>query len=76
MNSTVNSTVNSIKEYFYTDWAAMTFHDWIGLVITVAVFLLMLAVYIYVFNPANKEKLESRRFIPLEEDNFDMEEKR
>jgi len=72
----VNSTVNSIKEYFYTDWAAMTFHDWIGLVITVAVFLMMLAVYIYVFNPANKEKLESRRFIPLEEDSFDMEEKR
>ena len=72
----MNSTVNSIKEYFYTDWAAMTFHDWIGLVITVAVFLMMLAVYIYVFNPANKEKLESRRFIPLEEDSFDMEEKR
>jgi len=72
----VNSTVNSIKDYFYTDWAAMTFHDWIGLVITVVVFLMMLAVYVYVFNPANKEKLESRRFIPLEEDSFDMEEKR
>ena len=72
----MNSTVNSIKDYFYTDWAAMTFHDWIGLVITVVVFLMMLAVYVYVFNPANKEKLESRRFIPLEEDSFDMEEKR
>ena len=68
--------MNSIQEYFYTDWAAMTFHDWIGLVITIAVFLMMLVVYVYVFNPANKEKLESRRFIPLEEDSFNMEDKR
>ena len=68
--------MNSIKEYFHTDWAAMTFHDWLGLSITVVVFILMLGVYLYVFNPANKEKLESRRFIPLEEDNAAMEEKR
>lgn len=76
MNNTESNFLNSIKEYFHTDWAAMTFHDWIGLVITVVVFVLMFAVYLYVFNPANKEKLESRRFIPLEEDSMSMEDKR
>lgn len=70
------SIVNSIKEYFHTDWAAMTFHDWLGLIITIIVFVLMVAVYLYVFNPANKEKLESRRYIPLEEDSINLEEKR
>jgi len=70
------SIVNSIKEYFHTDWAAMTFHDWLGLIITIIVFVLMVAVYLYVFNPANKEKLESQRYIPLEEDSINLEEKR
>lgn len=68
--------MNSIKEYFHTDWAAMSFHDWLGLIITVIVFLLMIVVYVYVFNPANKEELESRRYIPLEEDSANLEEKR
>lgn len=68
--------MNSIKEYFHTDWAAMSFHDWLGLIITVIVFLLMIVVYVYVFNPANKEELESRRYIPLEEDSTNLEEKR
>ena len=72
----MNSAFNNIKEYFHTDWAAMTFHDWLGLVITVIVFILMVTVYLYVFNPANKEELESRRYIPLEEDSINMEEKR
>lgn len=68
--------MNSIKEYFHTDWAAMTFHDWLGLLITLFVFVLMVVVYLWVFNPANKENLESRRYIPLEEENFSAEEKR
>ena len=72
----MNNAMESIKEYFHTDWAAMTFHDWLGLVITVVVFVLMVAVYLWVFNPANKEKLESRRYIPLEEDSINMEDKR
>ena len=68
--------MNSIRDYFYTDWAAMTFHDWLGFFITIVVFVLMVVLFLYVFNPANKDKLESRRYIPLEEDNLNMEEKR
>jgi len=33
--------VSSLTEYFHTDWEAMTTNDWIGLIITVVVFLLM-----------------------------------
>lgn len=68
--------MNSIREYFHTDWAAMTFHDWLGLIITIVVFLLMIVVYVYVLHPANKDKLESRRYIPLEEDDLSVEERK
>lgn len=60
--------VNSLKEYFSTDWGAMTLQDWLGLIVTIAVFLLMIALYAYVFHPSNKEKLEAQRHIPLDED--------
>ena len=55
-------------EYFHTDWASMTLNDWAGMIITVGVFILMIWAYVHVFNPKNKEKLESMRHIPLEED--------
>lgn len=55
-------------EYFHTDWAAMTLHDWIGLIITVATFFLMVFAYVYVFHPKNREKLESQRHIPIDDD--------
>ena len=61
-------------EYFETDWAAMTLHDWIGTIITVVVFLLMVGLYIYVFHPKNKQRLEARRHIPMDEDRIDSEE--
>ena len=68
--------MSDLKDYFHTDWAAMTLHDWIGMIVTVGVFLLMVVAYVYVFRPSNKEKLESQRHIPLEEDDrFDTEEK-
>ncbi|WP_455200689.1 cbb3-type cytochrome oxidase subunit 3 [Kaarinaea lacus] len=60
--------MDSVKEYFQTDWSAMTLHDWIGLGITVVVFFVMIALYVYVFHPSNKEKLESHRHIPLDDD--------
>jgi len=60
--------VSKLKEYFYTDWEAMTASDWVGLVITVVVFLLMVALYVYVLRPKNREKLESQRFIPMDDD--------
>ncbi len=68
--------MSDLKDYFHTDWAAMTLHDWIGMIVTVGVFLLMVVAYVYVFKPSNKERLESQRHIPLEEDDrFDTEEK-
>jgi len=60
--------VNSLAEYFHTDWGAMTANDWIGTILTVVVFLLMIVVYFQVFRPKNREKLESRRFIPFDQD--------
>ena len=62
--------MDRVKEYFQTDWAAMTLHDWIGLGITIVVFFVMIALYVYVFHPSNKEKLESHRHIPLDDDEF------
>ena len=67
--------MNSIKEYFQTDWAAMTLHDWLGLGITIVVFFMMIAIYVYIFHPANKERFESQRFIPLDEDRISAEDK-
>ena len=62
--------MDSLKQYFQTDWSAMTLHDWLGLGITIVVFLFMIALYVYVLHPSNKQKLESYRHIPLDEDDF------
>ena len=66
--------MDSVKEYFHTDWAAMTLHDWLGLGITIVVFFVMIALYVYIFNPSNKEKLESHRYIPLDDDELTRED--
>lgn len=70
--------MSNLKEYFHTDWAAMTLSDWIGLIVTVGIFLLMVLAYVYVFHPKNKEKLESQRHLPDDEDRNrnDTEEKK
>jgi cytochrome c oxidase cbb3-type subunit IV len=60
--------VSRLADYFHTDWAAMTTNDWIGTVITVVAFFLMVGLYVYVLRPKNREKYESRRFIPLEDE--------
>jgi cytochrome c oxidase cbb3-type subunit 4 len=67
--------VSSLKEYFYTDWEAMTTNDWIGLSMTVVAFVLMVIVYFYALRPKNKEKLEKNRFIPLDDDAIDSGDK-
>lgn len=64
-----------MMEYLQTDWAAMTLNDWIGTIVTVVVFVLMIWAYVYTFHPKNKEKLESQRHIPLDDDN-DAEDSR
>ena len=65
--------VSNVQEYFQTNWSAMSLHDWIGVILTVGAFLGMIWLYGYVFNPKNKEKLESQRNIPFEDENMDSE---
>ncbi|RDE24298.1 cbb3-type cytochrome c oxidase subunit 3 [Motiliproteus coralliicola] len=54
--------MSSLKEYFSTDWAAMTATDWVGTILTVVIFVLMVVAYVYAYRPKNKEKLEDRKF--------------
>jgi cytochrome c oxidase cbb3-type subunit IV len=61
--------VSSLAEYFHTDWGAMTASDWVGMILTVVVFLLMVVVYFQVFRPKNRERLEAHKHIPFDEDN-------
>lgn len=65
--------MSKLQEYFSTDWAAMTLHDWIGLIMTVAAFLLMIWAYVHVFHPKNKAKFEEQRRLP--DADLDTEEK-
>jgi cbb3-type cytochrome oxidase subunit 3 len=46
----------------------MTATDWFGTILTVVIFLLMVGLFVYVLRPKNREKLESRKYIPLDED--------
>lgn len=69
--------MSNLKEYFRTDWAAMTTSDWVGLITTVGIFILMVALFVYVLHPKNKTRLESKRHIPIDEDDrIDTEDKK
>lgn len=68
--------MESVKDYFRTNWSEMTPHDWVGLVITIVVFIAMIVLYVYVFHPANKEKLEAHRNIPMDDDKPTQEKPR
>lgn len=46
----------------------MTVNDWIGTILTVVIFVLMVLVYFHVLRPKNRERLESRRFIPFDDE--------
>ncbi|QEP43758.1 cbb3-type cytochrome c oxidase subunit 3 [Ectothiorhodospiraceae bacterium BW-2] len=46
----------------------MTLNDWIGTILTVVVFFLMIWAYFYALRPKNRDELESRRHIPFDED--------
>ncbi len=60
--------MEALRGFFSTNWAAMTLHDWLGLSITIVVFVGMLAGYVMVLNPKNKERFEARRTAPLDYD--------
>jgi len=53
--------VNSLREYFSTDWAAMTHADWSGFIIVLVLTALMIALYMWTFNPKNRDKFEQHR---------------
>lgn len=66
--------MSSLAEYFETDWAAMTATDWVGTVLTVVIFALMVVAYFQVFRPKNRDELEDKKHIPFEDDDEDRGE--
>ncbi|WPL16307.1 hypothetical protein Thiowin_01260 [Thiorhodovibrio winogradskyi] len=60
--------MNSLAEYFHTDWQAMTATDWFGTLLTVAIAALMALAYFQVFRPKHREGLEARKYLLFEED--------
>jgi cytochrome c oxidase cbb3-type subunit IV len=67
--------VESTQGYFYTDWSAMTSHDWAGMIVTVVTFALMAIAYFYVFRPKNKDKLESQKYLFMDDETTNTEKK-
>jgi len=61
-------------DYFQTDWVAMTATDWVGTILTVVIFILMLVAYFQVFRPKNRDALEERKHILFEDDHADIGE--
>ena len=66
--------MSRLAEYFSTDWSAMTLSDWAGLIVTVIIFILMIVLYIYVFKPGNRERLEEHRNIVMNDDSSEKED--
>jgi len=60
--------VTKLMDYLHTDWAAMTRNDWLGVVFTVLAFVAMVAVYVLVFNPRNKDALNSQSDMALRDE--------
>ena len=52
----------------------MTLNDWIGTSATVIIFVLMAFAYFYTFKKDNRERLESHRFIVMNEDSSEKED--
>ncbi len=61
--------MNSLREFFHTDWDAMTPTDWSGLLIVLVLTALMTALYIWVLRPRNRDRFERYRdFVNHEDD--------
>ncbi|MFA6013828.1 MAG: hypothetical protein WC742_02085 [Gallionellaceae bacterium] len=60
--------MTKLMDYFHTDWAAMSTNDWLGVFFTVLAFIAMVAVYVMVFNPKNKETLNSQGDMALRDE--------
>lgn len=62
-----------ISDYFHSDWGAMTTTDWWGFFVTFAIFFLMVGLYVWVFKPSSKDKLEQHCDFVLKEDSQNWE---
>lgn len=60
--------MTKLMDYLHTDWAAMSRNDWLGVLFTVAAFVAMVAIYVLVFNPRNKEALNSQSDMALRDE--------
>ena len=60
--------MTKLMDYLHTDWAAMTRNDWLGVVFTLLAFVAMVAVYVLVFNPRNKDALNSQGDMALRDE--------
>jgi cbb3-type cytochrome oxidase subunit 3 len=64
--------VNSLRDFFSTDWEAMTRADWTGLIIVLVLTALMIGLYFWIFRPANRDKFEQYRdFVNDDDDDED-----
>lgn len=69
--------MTKLMGYLGMDVAVMSTNDWLGVFFTLVAFIGMVAVYVMVFRPANKEKFESQRRMALDdEDQINVGEKR
>ena len=46
----------------------MTGTDWVGTILTVVIFLLMVGLYFYVLRPKNRDKFEPNKYIPVDDE--------
>ncbi|MCP5415658.1 MAG: cbb3-type cytochrome c oxidase subunit 3 [Chromatiaceae bacterium] len=67
--------MSSVLDYFHTDWEAMTATDWVGTILTVVIFLLMVGLYVHVLRPKNRERYESKKYIPVDDEQVNSGEK-
>jgi len=66
--------VNSIYEFFSTDWEAMTHADWTGMIIALVLTVLMIVLYAWIFKPANRDNFEQYRdFVNDNDEDLDRE---
>ena len=50
----------------------MTATDWVGTILTVVIFVLMVVAYVYAYRPKNKEKLEQRKYLLDDGEQLDL----
>lgn len=60
--------MSKIDSYFHTDWAALTTQDWVGLLLTVVIFIALAVTFFYALRPKNAKMLEDQRMTPLRDD--------